>query len=307
MKWPWQRELRLSGSAGDARRSLWRIGAARSSYAADEIRAIARLLPGRTELYLGPDAQKWLVQQQVRRVPLLHFSTHAIADTRDPDRSRILLAPAASGGPADYLFLREIYDLDLAGVQLVTLSACDTGLGEVIRGEAVEGFSRALHAAGAASATMTMWDVPDGRSAVFMKQFYLPSPKDSETSALQRKLTFPALTGRVVASAHWAGRADNDGRQRLPPSCRGCLGRQAVRRHVCRRGRRVSRRQAASAPRRLRPATWGVTVHRLITERPITFRLAPTKSHARVRQAAAPRVEDLRVRAAAGIRVQHAR
>ena len=63
--------------------------------------------------------------------------------------------PAAPGGPADYLFLREIYDLDLAGVQLVTLSACDTERGKVIRGEGVEGFSRALLAAGSASAITT--------------------------------------------------------------------------------------------------------------------------------------------------------
>ena len=76
-------------------------------------------LPGAAELHLGADAQKRFLQQALRGVPVLHFSTHAIADTRDPDRSRILLAPAAPGGPADYLFLREIYDLDLTGVQLV--------------------------------------------------------------------------------------------------------------------------------------------------------------------------------------------
>ena len=53
---------------------------------------------------------------------MVHFSTHAVADTRDPDRSRILLAPRAPGGPADYLFLRDVNDLDLTGVGLVTLS-----------------------------------------------------------------------------------------------------------------------------------------------------------------------------------------
>src|SRR5262249_48162873 len=80
------------------------------------------------------------------------FATHAVADTRDPDRSRILLAPSDSGAQPDYLFLREIYDLDLRGVTLVTLSACDTERGKIVRGEGVEGFSRALLAAGASAA-----------------------------------------------------------------------------------------------------------------------------------------------------------
>ena len=70
---------------------------------------------------MGADAQKRFLHQELPTAPLLHFSTHAIGDTRDPERSRILLAPAAPGAPADYLFLREIYDLDLTGVQLVTL------------------------------------------------------------------------------------------------------------------------------------------------------------------------------------------
>src|SRR5262249_57367337 len=105
-------------------------------------------LPGRAELHLGADAQKRFLRQELGGVPLLHFATHAIADTRDPDRSRILLAPTAPGGAADYLFLREIYDMDLAGVELATLSACQTERGKVIRGEGVEGFSRALLAAG---------------------------------------------------------------------------------------------------------------------------------------------------------------
>ena len=152
-------------------------------------------------------------------MPVVHFSTHAIADTRDPDRSRILLAPAKAGGPADYLFLREIYDLDLTGVQLVTLSACDTERGKVIRGEGVEGFSRALLAAGAASAVTTMWDVVDRASAEFMKQFYFALARgESEASALrQAKLQFLHSPLAWSHPRYWAGYVLNgDGRERLP-------------------------------------------------------------------------------------------
>ena len=176
----------------------------RLSYADEEIQGIAESLPGQSVLHMGAGAQKRFLHQDSPTAPLLHFSTHAIGDTRDPERSRILLAPAAPGEPADYLFLREIYDLDLTGVQLVTLSACDTERGKVVRGEGVEGFSRALLAAGAATAVTTKWDVADRAGAEFMKQFYFAlASGQSEASALrQAKLQFlhSHLRGRIRAT-----------------------------------------------------------------------------------------------------------
>ena len=220
-KWPWQRELVAFGDPPPIPAAPSDAGAAlpRLSYADEEIRGIAESLPGRAEVHVGAGAQKRFLHQDLRSVPLLHFSTHAIADTRDPDRSRILLAPAVLGGPADYLFLREIYDLDLTGVQLATLSACETERGKVIRGEGVEGFSRALLAAGAASAVTTMWDVVDRASAELMKQFYFALAQgQSEASALRRAKL--AVLHSQLAWSHpryWAGYVLNgDGRERLP-------------------------------------------------------------------------------------------
>src|SRR5258708_39067405 len=80
---------------------------AQLSYATEEIRAIAASLPGAAELHLGATAQKRFLGQGLRGVPLLHFSTHAIADTRDPERSRVLLAPPAPRAPAYSLSPRE--------------------------------------------------------------------------------------------------------------------------------------------------------------------------------------------------------
>ena len=208
-KWPWERELVAfgdpppaypGGSAGTA-------AFPRLSHADEELRNIAAALAGQSELHVREDAQKRHLHQDLRGLSLLHFSTHAVADTRDPDRSRILLAPAALGGPEEYLFLREIYDLDLGGVELVTLSACDTERGKVIRGEGVEGFSRALLAAGAASAVTTLWDVVDRTSAEFMKQFYYSLARgESKASALRRaKLRFLHSELAWSHPRYWAG------------------------------------------------------------------------------------------------------
>jgi CHAT domain-containing protein len=70
-------------------------------------------------------------------------------------------------GHPDYLFLRELYDLNLNGVRLATISACDTERGKIIRGEGVQAFSRALLSAGAASSLTTLWRVDDELTAEF--------------------------------------------------------------------------------------------------------------------------------------------
>ena len=172
--WPWQRELVAFGDpAPAASYPLETRPLPPLPFAAEEVQRVARELPGRAELHVGADARKqFVVDGRLRGTPVVHFSSHAVADTRDPDRSRILLAPPSPGGAADYLFLRDVNDLDLAGVSLVTLSACETERGKVVRGEGVEGFSRALLAAGAAAAVTTIWDVADRPGAEFITQFF---------------------------------------------------------------------------------------------------------------------------------------
>ena len=140
---------------------------------AEEVLAIAAICPGRSELHLGKDDVKApLLKGRAGGVPLLHLGTHATADADNPEQSRILFSPAHEEDGADYLFLKETYDLDLRGVDLATLSACDTERGKSIRGEGLQGFSRALIAAGSRAAVTTLWRVADEPTRELMKQFY---------------------------------------------------------------------------------------------------------------------------------------
>jgi CHAT domain-containing protein len=76
--------------------------------------------------------------------------------------------PGADG----ILTAREIGTLDLAGTELVVLSACDTGQGEARDGEGVLGLRRGFSRAGAKNLLLTLWPVEDGISALFMADFY---------------------------------------------------------------------------------------------------------------------------------------
>ena len=174
---PWARQLVAFGDPLVSARpaSALPVEAPRAALAtsAEEVREIARLSGGRAEIHLGAaSSKKHLLQGEARGVPLLHLSTHATADEANPERSRILFSPESPAGGPDYLFLREVYDLDLRGVDLTTLSACDTERGKVIRGEGLQGFSRALLSAGSRATVTTLWRVADRPSTELMKQLY---------------------------------------------------------------------------------------------------------------------------------------
>src|SRR6202040_3049471 len=65
-----------------------------------------------------------------------------------------------------------IVDLDLSKLRLVTLSACETGLGEFTGGEGVQGLQRAFHLAGCPNVIASLWKVNDAATAALMAKFY---------------------------------------------------------------------------------------------------------------------------------------
>jgi CHAT domain-containing protein len=158
---------------------------------------------------------------EVPRWRYLHLATHgffnvpwppwknqaAQADRFDRNpllRSGLVLAGANQSAAQGILTAEEVNDLDLRSVDLVVLSACETGLGKVAANEGVLGFQRAFQAAGAWTLATSLWSVNDAATSVLMEEFYtnLWQKKLSKLEALrQAQLTVLRNPGRVQQRA----------------------------------------------------------------------------------------------------------
>ncbi len=212
--YPWQPQLvgfgdpAIVGTGESSLTTTRDIGGGALPASGEEIRMIAKMSAGKTHLFLGSKDRKDSFFESARSgASLLHVSTHAVADMDDPERSRLLFSPDENGQPNDYLFLKELYDLDLRGMSLATLSACDTERGRLVPGEGIQAFSRALLAAGSRSALTTLWRVPDQPTSQFMQQFYyyLLKKHKSKAEALRlAKLEFLHSGTELSHPKYWA-------------------------------------------------------------------------------------------------------
>jgi tetratricopeptide (TPR) repeat protein/CHAT domain-containing protein len=154
----------------------------------------------------GKEPTEDAIRQQAPKHRYLHFATHgffapptlrsALATASRAERptgaelfaragvagfhpgvlSGLVLAGAnRPGGPAEddgILTALEMAAIDLGGVELATLSACETGLGEEAGGEGLLGLQRAFQAAGARSVVSGLWKVDDDATQALMREFY---------------------------------------------------------------------------------------------------------------------------------------
>jgi CHAT domain-containing protein/Tfp pilus assembly protein PilF len=168
-----------------------------------EVAAIATLMQShnwKTSVYMNQLALKTVVEQ-ASGPRVVHLATHGFflpdqqikADAAGQDesqpsgledpmlRSGLFFAgadrtlagkPSAEGLDNGVLTALEAGNLNLRGTELVVLSACNTGQGDVKNGEGVFGLRRALEEAGTQSILMSLWSVPDKETLELMKRFY---------------------------------------------------------------------------------------------------------------------------------------
>src|SRR6185369_13708049 len=144
-------------------------------FSAQEASAIANLVqPQQRFVATGFDANRdTVLHGRLSQYQVLHFATHGILDSKNPDLSGLVLSQVdEQGKPRDgFLMAHEIGNLNLPA-ELAVLSACETGLGEEIRGEGIVGLTRSFMYAGVPRVIVSLWNVNDQGTAELMKRFY---------------------------------------------------------------------------------------------------------------------------------------
>jgi len=119
----------------------------------------------------------------------VHFATHGLVNDDRPDFSSLALA-AEDEDNDGMLQAAEIFNLSIQS-DLVVLSACETGLGQLIRGEGMVGLTRAFMYAGTPSLVVSLWSVSDESTSALMQSFYgnlIVQQEDKQTALRNAKL-----------------------------------------------------------------------------------------------------------------------
>ncbi len=177
-------------------------------FAGQEAEMIAALIP-EAMLRLGTDAGKNpILAGSLTPYRLIHFATHGLLHSQRYELSALVLAGVDENGVASDKFLRaqEIAGLDL-NADLVVLSACESGLGEEVRGEGLVGLPRAFLQAGAASVLVSLWRIDDEATMALMRYFYrsLILENASPVEALQTAQRAMSESDSWRDPYYWAG------------------------------------------------------------------------------------------------------
>lgn len=172
-------------------------------YAEAEAGHVARLLGGRA--WAGPAPKSALLSEFGRRARWLHIAGHAIYDPHDPLGSALRL------GAGDSLSARAIMGQLELGADLVTLSACTSGVNRVVPGDEQLGLPRALLVAGVPAVVCTLWEAFDLTALLVMDRFYrdLRRGRPPAEALRDAQVALREMTGRDLQATLERWRADD--------------------------------------------------------------------------------------------------
>ena len=160
----------------------------------EEASAVADLLPD-ASLFLGTTATRQILWQSGPQSRFIHIATHGLFRRDNPMFSSIRLGDTDLH-PVDFYGLR-------LSARLVTLSGCGTGLNAIVGGDEILGLVRGLLYAGAQAVLVSLWDVNDAITALFMKTFYRELMHAPYISAALRS-TMQSIRFAHPNPAYWA-------------------------------------------------------------------------------------------------------
>lgn len=142
-------------------------------FASEEVKSIASLLNKHkllARVFIGNEATKGAASNALKKSKWVHFATHAILEPDRPLYSRLILKADQKHDGALRAF--EVLDSGQVASEMVVLSACETGLGKVLRGEGLMGLVWVFAALGTKTLVVSQWQVNDLSAAQLMKAYY---------------------------------------------------------------------------------------------------------------------------------------
>ncbi|MFX0137410.1 MAG: CHAT domain-containing protein [Candidatus Hodarchaeota archaeon] len=174
-------------------------------YTEREVKEISRFFKrGYKDIYLGMGAREDLIKSiSLEDYQIIHFACHGLHDEMFPFRSGLVLSLNGNMKEDGFLLVREIYDLKLAA-DLIVLSACKTGKGELENIEGVLGLPRIFFYCGAKSVVSSLWEVSDKSTSKFMSHFYKHISLGKSKSQALRLAKIEMLKSKYCHPFYWA-------------------------------------------------------------------------------------------------------
>ncbi|NEO87825.1 MAG: CHAT domain-containing protein [Spirulina sp. SIO3F2] len=174
----------------------------RLPFTREEAETIAALFdPKETITALGTQANRnFVTNPDLNQYQIVHFATHGLLNSATPELSGLALSLVDRQGEPQNGFLRfhEIFNLDL-NAELVVLSACQTGIGPVVRGEGAISLTRGFMYAGAERVLVSLWNVDDEGTARLMETVY----QEMLDKGLTPAAALRAAQQKLASSEQW--------------------------------------------------------------------------------------------------------
>ena len=149
---------------------------------------------------------KLIILEKLQSDKIVHFAGHAISNSIDPEKAYLALSSAIDI-PSNRINLSNLRDIQIQN-EMIVLSACETGVGQVIEGEGSLSIARGFLYAGAKSVISTLWSVNDESTSMIISEFYkeLLMGKRKDEALRQAKLNYlDQVDPEYQHPYYWAG------------------------------------------------------------------------------------------------------
>jgi CHAT domain-containing protein len=171
----------------------------------EEVIEVNRIVGNDGVILLGSHATEAAFESEpLADFRIVHLAVHGFADTQFPERSGLVLGVGPNSRTDGLLEIRQIMRLHF-NADLVTLSACDTGVGKVEGEEGITNLAEAFLESGAKAVVASLWSADDTYTRDLMVRFYthIAEGQDKATALREAKVDLLAKYGKQVPPYYW--------------------------------------------------------------------------------------------------------